>query len=166
MQNAPLIENGAWRIDAERSRVTFRVRHFGVATVRGEFGSFAGRLEADGDRLSVRGEVDAASVQTGNGIRDTRLRSEFFDAEHHPEIVLHADTAAHGRLLRGELTIRGVTRPVDFVVTVEPGDAPRLRAETTIRRSAFGLEWDALRDAGRVLVADEVRLRADVVLTR
>jgi polyisoprenoid-binding protein YceI len=166
IQTPPLIENGPWRIDSSRSRVEFRVRHFGVATVRGRFESFSGRVEAGEGGLRVDGRVDVASVETGHGIRDSRLRTEFFDAERHPAIVLHADSSGELPRLRGELTIRGVTRPVELAVSVDArGDVARMRAVTTIRRSDFGLEWDALRDAGRVLVADEVRLRADVVLT-
>jgi polyisoprenoid-binding protein YceI len=69
--------------------------------------------------------------------------------------------------LRGELTIRGVSRPVELVLTVDELEdgSTRLRADTKLRRSDFGLEWDALRQAGRLLVADELRLTADVVLT-
>lgn len=162
------IEPGEWRVDRARSAVVFRTRHFGVATVRGRFGSFDGRLEASDGRVSVVGRVDVASVDTGHEIRDGRLRSEFFDAERHPAISLTARGARRDRRLAGELTIRGVTRPVELSLTVAPDrdGAVRVRAEGRIRRSDFGLEWDALRQAGRLLVADEVRVRADVVLKR
>ena len=151
--------------DRARSSIAFRVRHLGVATVHGHFDSFAGRLDAGEAGLRVEGHVDAASVATGNRIRDGRLRSEFFDAEHHPAIVLRANGDGQ---LAGELTIRGVTRPIELATTVEPhaDGSLRIRASGRIRRSDFGLEWDALRDAGRRLVADEVRLQADVVFAK
>ena len=168
IQTAAPLDHGVWRVDRSRSAIEFRIRHFGVATVRGHFDSFAARSDAGDDGLRVDGRVDAASVDTGNATRDSRLRSEFFDVELHPAISLRATGAAGGRRLRGELTIRGTTRPVQLEMSVAslPDDAVRVRAETAIRRSEFGLEWDALRDAGRLLVADEVRLGVDVVLER
>jgi polyisoprenoid-binding protein YceI len=162
------VEPGVWRVDRSRSTVGFRVRHFGVATVRGQFESFACRLEAGDGAFRVEGRVDAASVQTGNAIRDRRLRSEFFDTKSHPTISLLASADERDRRLLGELTIRGVSQPVDLVLRADAGrdGTVRLRADGKIRRSDFGLEWEALREAGSLLVADEVRLLADVVLTR
>jgi len=164
-RTANSVEHGLWRIDRASSTIAFRVRHFGVTTVRGHFESFACRLEADHDGLRVEGHVDVASVDTGNRIRDARLRSEFFDVERYPASSLRASVAEADRRLVGELTIRGVTRPIELVLTVDVDrdGTVRLRGEGSIRRSDFGLEWDALRQAGRLLVADEVRLRADVV---
>jgi polyisoprenoid-binding protein YceI len=152
-------------IDRSRSSIAFRVRHFGVATVRGHFGSFAGSLDPDDDGLRIDGQVDVASVETGNAIRDARLRSEFFGAERFPAIALTARAAGDTSRLIGDLTIRGVSRPIEFALRTDVGDddSVRLRADGSIRRSEFGLEWDALRQAGRVLVSDEVRVRADVV---
>ena len=163
---AHAVEPGLWRVDRSRSTVGFRVRHFGVAAVRGQFDSFACRVLAGDGELRVEGRVDVASVQTGNAIRDRRLRSEFFDTESHPAISLLANADAHGGRVLGELTIRGVSRPVELELTVDADqdEVMRLRAGGTIRRSDFGLEWEALREAGRLLVADEVRLLADVVL--
>lgn len=160
--------DGIWSVDHSRSKIAFRVRHFGVATVRGRFTSFGGRLEAADGRVSVEGHVDVTSVDTGNEIRDERLRAEFFEAEQHPAITLNAGGTNGGQRVRGELTLRGVARPVDLELRVEPGGdgTLRVRAEGRIRRSDFGLEWEALRQAGRLLVADEVKVRADVVLTR
>lgn len=162
-----VLGEGLWRIDRLLSTVGFDVRHFGVATVHGRFESFAGRLEARDGELHVEGQVDVASVVTGNSIRDARLRSEFFDAERHPSSSLRASCRAPGGRLVGELTIRGVTRPVELTMTVGPGSAGpvSVHVEGSIRRSEFGLDWGALREADRLLVADGVRITADVVLT-
>jgi polyisoprenoid-binding protein YceI len=158
---------GVWRVDRTRSTVSFHVRHFGFAAVHGRFESFAGRLEVCDGELQVDAQVDVASVLTGNSIRDARLRSEFFDAERHPSSSLRASCGAPDGRLVGELTIRGVTRPVELTMTVGPGSsgAVHARAEGSIRRSDFGLDWGALREADRLLVADVVRITADVVLT-
>jgi polyisoprenoid-binding protein YceI len=149
-------------LDPARSSIGFTIRHMGVATVRGEFTSFHGDLDDDGARLSV----DAASVDTGNAVRDGRLRDEFFDAERFPALTFRADRL--GKTIHGELTICGVTRPIALKADVErlEDHSVRLRAEGRIRRTDFGLDWDALRQAGRLLVADHVRVTADVVLTR
>jgi polyisoprenoid-binding protein YceI len=167
-KQAPTVEAGVWRADRSRSCVGFRVCHFGVATVRGHFQSFACRLEAGDRRFRIDGHVDVASVRTGNAIRDQRLRSEFFDAESYPSISLQARGNKADRRLLGELWIRGVSRTVELGLSFDAAEdgALCLRAEGKIRRSDFGLEWEALREAGQLLVADEVRLLADVVLTR
>ena len=158
---------GVWRVDRSRSTIRFDVRHFGVATVHGRFESFAGRLESRDGELQVDAQVDVASVGTGNRIRDARLRSEFFDAERHPASSLRASCSATVGRLVGELTIRGVTRPVELTMTIRPdrARAVHVRAEGSIRRSDYGLDWGALREADRLLVADGVRMTADVVLT-
>jgi polyisoprenoid-binding protein YceI len=154
------IANVMTHLDPNHSTIGFDIRHMGVATVHGEFTSFTGGLGSDGAQLVV----DVASVDTGDVIRDRRLRAEFFDAERFPAIEFRAKGI--GPDMHGELTIRGVTRPVELDVVSERLDEGRvrIRAEGQIRRSDFGLDWDALRKAGRLIVADQVRLRADVVL--
>jgi polyisoprenoid-binding protein YceI len=93
-----------------------------------------------------------------------RSRSTF-GAERFPEIELKARAAGDTSRLIGDLTIRGVSRPIELALRTGVSDdgSVRLRADGSFRRSEFGLEWDALRQAGRVLVSDEVRVRADVV---
>ena len=156
-----LVPPGAWVVDPAVSTVGFRVRHFGVATVTGRFRRFDGRL--DGDLIS--GAVEAGSIDTCQPVRDERLRTELFGAEAFPQIRF----AARGPLdspLRGELTIRDVTRPVDFAVDAEAfaDGSLRLRATAKISRKAFGLHWAALVEAGRLVVSDGVDLELDLVL--
>jgi polyisoprenoid-binding protein YceI len=165
-----LVRAGRWRIDPQDSTIGFSVRHLGVTTVHGRFGSFDGHVDGRGDRVTAEGRVDVASVDTGNEIRDARLRSEFFDAERFPAMTLtsfdsHEDPNG-AALVTGRLTIRGVTRPVTFaaVASTNRDDVVRLHAEGELHRSAFGLDWSALREAGRLLVADRVRLTLDLVL--
>jgi polyisoprenoid-binding protein YceI len=148
------------QLDLTRSSIAFDIRHLGVATVHGEFASFSGGLDDDGARLAV----DVTSVDTGDPIRDRRLRSEFFDADHFPAMTFRA--AGIGPTIHGELTIRGVTRAIVRAAFERLADGSvRLRASGRIKRSDFGLDWAALRQAGRLLVADQVRLSADIVLT-
>ena len=166
------LERGAWRVDNTRSTVGFLIRHLGVATLRGRFSSFGGRIDVTEGGLRAAAVVHVASVDTGNLIRDQRLRSEFFEAERFPAMAFGVDRAipmrTGGWVLRGDITIRGVTRPVELRATVEPLDdeTVRVRADGKILRTEFGLDWEALRKSGHTLVADRVRLTADAVLTR
>ena len=157
----PLLSPALWLVDPACSTVGFRVRHFGVATVSGRFTSFAGCL--DGDAIS--GTVEAASVDTGQDLRDERLRLELFDTDAFPEIRF----SARGPLespFRGKLTIRGVTQPVTFALATESfaDGTIRVRAHAKISRKAFGLHWAALVEAGRLVVSDRVDLELDLVL--
>jgi polyisoprenoid-binding protein YceI len=165
------LPHGTWRIAPERSAVGFQVRHLGIATVRGRFASFSARVLIGAGGLEIDGQVDAASVDTGDRVRDARLRSEFFDAARFPVIEFRAAVPAPGGSrawpLEGELTIRGVSRRVVLTVRTEDcgNGVLRLRAEGAIDRSDFGLDWAALRQGGRLLVGDRVRISADVVIT-
>ena len=151
---------GSWAIDPEASTVGFRVRHFHFATVEGRFGEFSGELGPWG----AAGTVDVASIDTGNAIRDGRLRSpDLFDAARFPEIAFETRGQLAPRLA-GRLTIRDVTNPVTLEVTQTPEpDALRISARASISRRAFGLDWDALREAGRLVVGDRVELLLDLV---
>ena len=150
------LPDGEWIIDPGASSVGFRVRHFGFATVEGRFRSFEGLIRAGGGR----GSVEVASIDTGNRLRDARLRSpEFFDAEAFPRITF----ATTGPGLAGPLTIGDVSRRVAFEVeALSVGeDALELRASATISRRSFGLDWGGLREAGRLVVSDRVTLVLD-----
>jgi polyisoprenoid-binding protein YceI len=155
----PLPDLGAWKIVPNESAVGFEVRHFGFATVAGRFGALTGDVGPWG----AAGSVEVVSVDSGNDIRDARLRAEFFDAERFPRISFETDEPL-GPTVTGRLTIRDVTRPIALTVeSADDGDTLRLTARATISRKAFGLDWAALRDAGRLIVSDKVRLRLELV---
>jgi polyisoprenoid-binding protein YceI len=164
------VRAGQWRIDPRRSTVAFSVRHLGVHTIHGRFSSFGGELCSGDDGVQAQARVDVASVDTGNATRDARLRSEFFDAERFPAMsftVVDSEHDPNGAvLLTGELTIREVRRLITLAAVPSSSDegALHLHVDGELSRSVFGLEWDALREAGRRLVADRVRLRFDLVL--
>lgn len=164
-----LVPEGRWTVDAARSSVAFEVRHLGVSRVRGTFGSFECRLDG-GDRPRIDGVVDVASLATGDAVRDERLLSaEFFDVAEHPAIAFAAGRAiphAGGWRIEGELTIRGVTRPLALAASRADRDdgAVGITARGTLSRKDFGLVWDALVEAGRLVVADRVAALLDVVL--
>lgn len=162
-----LLATSRWAIDPSRTTVGFAIKHMLVATVRGRFTDFEGTVERTDDGLAASGAVRAASVDTGEPIRDANLRGPgFFDSDRHPEIrfaserVEPADDGAV--LIAGSITIAGTTRPLRLHVTVEPDGGPdraRLRARGVLRRSEFGIESASLLDSG---VSDKVDLLLDV----
>ena len=166
-----------WEIDSGHSGVHFSVRHMVVAKVRGRFSRWSGVLRAeDGDeaRASVEVVIDASSIDTGVADRDAHLKSpDFLDVAHHPEITFRAgrsEKLAPERLrVVGDLTIRGVTRPVVLDVeyagrTKDPWGHERagFAARTSVDRKDFGLTWNQLLEAGGVMVGDRVDIEIEV----
>ncbi len=141
--------------------MSFKVRHFRVATVGGCFTRFGGYADAAG----VTGAVEAASVETGNRIRDDRLRSEFFEAERFPLIRFESPDALATRL-DGVLKIKEIAQPLTLEVAAQQtGDGSlRVLGSTAISRRDYGLEWAALAEAGRLIVSDRVTVELDLVL--
>ena len=111
---------GTWTIDPVHSEVSFVVRHMMVSKVRGRFDKFEGTIVTAPDPLqsSVTATVELSSVNTGEPNRDNHIRSaDFFEAEQHPEVKFKStsiERTGDGRyLVRGDLTMRGTTRPID-----------------------------------------------------
>ncbi|MEN3001487.1 MAG: YceI family protein [Armatimonadota bacterium] len=162
-----------YRVDPVHSFVIFRVKHMNTAYAYGRFNSFSGRIvvdERNPANSSVEFEIDANSVDTGNSQRDDHLRSpDFFNARQFPKITFKSTSVR--RLnnntleVKGNLTMRGVTRPLTVRVTyVGKGRNARgqeiIGFETTftIQRSQFGVSYGlngGLADEVRVTVAVE-----------
>lgn len=165
-----------WKSDASHAQVEFSVRHMMFARVRGRFNDFEITLEGEPSDLTsakLSGKVNTASIDTNEKDRDNHLRSaDFFEVERFPEITFESrKITARGDgkyTLEGDLTIRDVTRPVTFDLTC-PGVAKdpwgnertAISATTTINRKDFGLTWNAMLEAGGVLVGDEVEINID-----
>ncbi len=170
-----------WNVDPAHSTVAFGVRHMVMTTVRGQFKEYAVTAEVDENDLSLSSAtvtIQAASVDTGVADRDAHLRSaDFFDAENHPVITFASRRfepkgAGEYRLI-GDLTIRGVTREValDAEVTAPLKDPwgntkAGLSAEGKINRKDFGLGWNAVLEAGGLVVGDSVKLAIDLELAK
>jgi polyisoprenoid-binding protein YceI len=168
------IPTGVYNVDPAHSNVGFEVKHMGIATVRGTFHTFQGTVEARDGQLRLEGTVDVASIDTNEPNRDGHLKSpEFFDAERHPQISFHstgAEASADGKLtLRGEITIKGVTKPITLTGAMaenglDPWGKQRVgfEVEGTIDRREFGLTWNQTLPNGALLVSNEVRLLVSV----
>ena len=151
----PGFVTGTWTIDPVHSEVSFVVRHMMVSKVRGRFDKFEGTIETTPDPLqsTVTAIVDLSSVNTGNETRDNHIRSEdFFHIEKHPTMTFRSTgIRAEGEnfLLDGDLTLRGVSRPVTFFLEVngfgpDPygGTRSGFSATTEINRNDWNVSYN------------------------
>lgn len=160
---------GSWRADPVHSSVSFAVKYLGVATFGGVLTDFEATL-ADG---ALAGSARVASIEVKDENLYGHLQSpEFFDAERHPELTFSGTDAGGGRF-EGELTIKGVTRPVTLEATVtgpvtDPYGNERygLALTTVIDRTEFGIAWNAPLPAGGFALADDVTLTAELSLVQ
>ena len=175
MAEAPAVPAGTYAIDAAHSRAEFRVRHLGISTVTGRFGSVTGTVTVgDGlGTLQANAVIDATSIDTGNEQRDGHLQSpDFFDAAQYPEITFNATAVRPGDggqfTLVGDLTMHGVTRPVELdaeylgTSSVQGIQKIGFTARGEITRQDWGLTWAGTNEAGEALVGDEVTLIIEV----
>jgi polyisoprenoid-binding protein YceI len=172
-----LLSAGSWAVDPAYSTLEFRVKHLMIQTVRGRFRDFEAMIVA-GDEPSVNGKIKVASLETLNEERDAHLRSaDFFDADRYPLMTFRAsglEFSGDGRqfTLPGELTIKGVTRPIRLNGQLHGGvtDDDRARVALTMRghldRTDYGLVWNRVLETGGLLVGDIVELTLDVAAVR
>jgi polyisoprenoid-binding protein YceI len=166
-----------WKLDAAHTFATFSARHMMVTTVRGKLGEISGQIEFDPANpaaAKVEATINTAGVNSGVADRDNHLRSaDFLDVANHPTITFKSTrvelTGENTGKVHGNLTIRGVTRPV--VLDVEylgqtPSPFGDTRAgfvgTTRINREDWGLTWNVAIEAGGVLVGKEVKIELDV----
>ncbi|WP_107038987.1 YceI family protein [Brumimicrobium mesophilum] len=165
-------EKAKWNLDASHSEINFKVKHMMISTVTGSFEKFDASVEATDDSFkdaSFKFEAEIDSVSTNNADRDTHLKSDdFFNAEQFPKLTFES-TSFDGDKLKGNLTIRDVTKEitmdVDFNgVAVDPYGQTKsgFEMEATINRKDFNLTWSAVTEAGNIVVSDKVKLIANV----
>ena len=170
-----------WKIDPAHSEIQFKVKHLMITTVTGYFRKFNLEVETENDDFNTASKIhftaDINSIDTNNDQRDTHLKSaDFFDAANTPQLVFEGKKYAvngDSGSLTGDLTIRGITKPVtvnvDFGGTVvDPYGQHKAGFTVTgkISRKEFGLTWNAVTEAGSVVVSDEIRILAEVQLVR
>lgn len=180
MGTANVTQTATWTLDPNHSSVEFSVKHMMMTTVRGRFKDLSATLTADEEHpegCCVEVVLQAASLDTGVADRDAHLRSaDFFDADQYPEITfksnrLEGNFAKEGDRFRmtGDLTIRDTT--LELTLDCEfagRGQDPwgQERAGFTARgeidRREWGLKWNQMIETGGVLVANKVRIEAEV----
>jgi polyisoprenoid-binding protein YceI/predicted ester cyclase len=156
---------GCWRLDPQRSRVEFRAPHvWGLATVKGRFDRFAGRLDLSADP-AIELTIDAASVQTGNPRRDRHLRSpDFFAAETHPQMRFASEAVvarADGLSVRGRLFARDRSLPLELDARIRRAGAElEIKAATSAPHRKLGMTWSPL---GMIRGRSELRVSGRLV---
>ncbi|CCH78738.1 conserved hypothetical protein [Nostocoides japonicum T1-X7] len=169
------LTTGTWTIDAAHTELGFVARHLMVTKVRGSFEDVSGTVTVADDLAASKAEVtiQTASITTRNADRDGHLKSaDFFDVENNPTITF-VSTSFDGSSLVGDLTIKGVTKPVTLDVEfngvqTDPWGGTRagFEATGTINRTDWDLTWNAALEGGGVLVSDKVNLAIDVELVK
>lgn len=181
MSTATAATTTTWNIDAYHSEVLFKVKHLVITTVTGKFKSFTGKVETENDDFTnaqVQFTADINSIDTGAEARDNHLKSgEFFDAENHPQLSFVStgfEKKNDAYVLNGNLTIRGVTKPVSLDVEFLGVEKDPFYGKTKagfelngrILRKDFGLQWDVLTETGSAVVSNEVKIHANIQVDR
>lgn len=159
---------GNYAVDTTHSSADFSVKHMMISTVKGNFATFNGSFEYDEatkQLKALKGEIQAASINTGIKDRDDHLRSaDLFDVAKYPTITFVLDEVKNDKAY-GKLSIHGVTKPVVLAfdnggVVKDPWGKQRvgLGLSGTINRSDFGITWNKALEAGGVAVSDAVKL--------
>ncbi len=170
-----------WAIDPAHTEIQFKVKHLVISTVSGKFEKFDGAVYSSSPDFSdaeVEFSADVDSINTSQPDRDGHLKSpDFFDAANHPKLTFKSTnikkTGDSEYLMTGDLTIRGVSKPIQLSVeyggtTKDPYGNTKAGFEITgkINRKDFGLTWSAVTETGGLVVSDEVKLQLAVELAK
>jgi polyisoprenoid-binding protein YceI len=166
---------GTWAIDPAHSDISFTVRHLMVSKVRGHFRSFSGEIVTAENPLdsSVTATVDLASIDTNNEERDDHVRAaDFLDVATYPTMTYRSTSISRdgdGWLVDGELSLHGVSRPVQLAVelngfTTDPWGGTRagFSATAQINRRDFGIDVSLPMDGGGVVVGDKIQITLEI----
>ncbi|MDF0728526.1 YceI family protein [Cytobacillus sp. S13-E01] len=166
-----------WAVDTAHSSVDFSIKHMMISNVKGAFNAFDASIEADPTDLTTADiifNVDLSSIDTRNTDRDNHLRSaDFFDVETKPTMTFTSTSIEKKDddeySVTGNLTLNGVTKSETFVATFEgQGKDPwgnekvGFSAVGTLKRSDYGLTWNAALETGGVLVGDKVKVSLQI----
>jgi len=167
-----------WNIDPVHSVAEFKVKHMMISNVKGHFTGVNGVLslyETDVTFSGVEAAIEVATINTRDEGRDAHLKSpDFFNADQFPTMSLKSTSIGRNGdgdlVVAGDLTIRGVTRKVEFAVegpspaAKDPWGNTRigLSATTKINRKDFGLTWNAALETGGLLVGEEITITLDL----
>lgn len=165
------IPAGTWNIDDTHSQLGFVVRHLMVSKVRGKFTDYTAEANVGEQTTnsSITFTVQTASIDTGNADRDAHVKSgDFFDVEAYPTMTF-VSSAITDNQISGELTIKGITKPVTFDydfngTSKDPWGGLRAGFEATaeISRGDFGITFNAPLETGGVMISDKVKIVLDL----
>ena len=168
-----------WSLDKAHSKIQFNVAHLVISEVTGDFQTFEGKVQTMKDDFNggeIEFSADISSIDTDNEQRDNHLKGEdFFDAQKYPKLAFKGKLAKNGSKyqLKGDLTMKGVTKPVTFDVkyngTVkDPWGNIKAGFKITgeVNRTDYGLTWNALTEAGGMVVGEEVDIICNIELQK
>lgn len=170
-----------WKLDPTHSEVQFKVKHLMITTVTGYFKTFDLEVVTENDDFNTASKIeftaDINSIDTNNQQRDTHLKSaDFFDAETYSQLKFVGskyEGSGDEAKLHGDLTIRGITKPVTVSVefggiVVDPYGQTKagFTISGKISRKEFGLTWNAVTEAGQIVVSDDIRLHGEIQLVK
>ncbi|MFT3910561.1 MAG: YceI family protein [Ferruginibacter sp.] len=181
MTTAANMTTTKWAVDPLHSEVLFKIRHLVISTVTGSFKKFQGEVEASEDDFNeadIKFSMDVDSIDTNQPHRDAHLKNgDFFEAETYPTINFESTsftkTASGDYKLNGNLTMKGVTKPVHL--DVEYGGSERdqhgnikhgFEVTGKINRKEFGLTYNALTETGGLALGEDVKLVANIQLAK
>jgi polyisoprenoid-binding protein YceI len=166
---------GTWTIDPVHSEVGFTVRHMMVSKVRGKFNDFSGELVTGENPLESRvsAAIDLRSIDTGNADRDNHIRSsDFFEVDTFTTMTYHSTGVridGDDYVLDGELTLKGVAKPVALRLELggfgpdgHGGTRAGFSATGEIKRSDFGVDFNAVLETGGLVVSDKVTINLEI----
>ena len=170
-----------WKTDPAHSEIQFKVKHLMITTVTGYFKKFDLEVETGTEDFATAKRIeftaDINSIDTNNAQRDTHLKSaDFFDAEQYNQLRFVGtkyEAESDEAKLYGNLTIKGVTKPVTLKVefggiVVDPYGQTKagFTVDGKISRKEFGLTWNAVTEAGQIVVSDEIKIHAEMQLVK
>jgi polyisoprenoid-binding protein YceI len=171
-----VVPQGTWTADALHSNANFEVEHGGVSTFRGGFKPIDARLVSGDDGLRLEGTVEVESISIDDdNIRPHLLSPEFFDAERNPEVTFRSTEIAGSPddlAVRGDLALAGISLPVEAKgrlrgpVETPAGEKVALSLETTIDRTAYGMNWQMDLPGGGSMLGNDVKLIVELELNR
>ncbi len=180
MSTAAVTSTTKWVIDPTHSEVSFKVKHLVISTVTGYFRKFEGSIASDSDEFDgaqIEFSAELSSIDTNQADRDAHLKSaDFFDAEKFPKLIFSNGILENNSgeyTLKGDLSIKDITRPIELSVDFGgvAGDPygntkAGFELEGKISRKEYGLTWNAVTEAGSVVVGDQVKLQANVQVVK
>jgi polyisoprenoid-binding protein YceI len=167
------VPTGTWELDPVHSKISFAVRHSGIATFRGSFAGATGALQ-DG---VLTGTVNVADIEVPvDGLKGHLQSPDFFDAERHPQVTFRSSSLQlDGDKLAavGELSMRGVSKPVEATGTLagptqylDGKDRIAIELSTVVNRHDFGISWNAPLPGGGQALGDDVTITVELQLVR
>src|SRR5690554_6006640 len=170
------MKNTTWTLDNTHSEIAFKVKHMMISTVTGHFEDFDASAKTDGDNFEdahFEFAAKTASINTKNKDRDTHLRSDvFFNSEEFPEMKF-VSKSFKGDKIVGDLTIRDVTKEITLDaelngIAVDPYGQTKAGFEIRgeVNRKDFNLTWNAVTEAGSIVVSDKVKIVVDLQFTK